>query len=268
VLVTGGTGKVGQHAARAIEQRGLVARVLSRRQRPLEAPAARHWVQADLLRDDLSAAVEGVDAVIHLASEKSASDKDVTATRRLLAAAKSASIRHFVVISIIGCDRIPLPFYRTKVEIESAVREGSVPWSIARAAQFHSFVERLIAAAAISPIPTPFVGDLRFQAVDEREVAEFLLDIALGAPAGDAPEIAGPEVIELAEAARLWLAANRSSATLLPVQMEALFERAPSAPPWARPVLEGYRDGLNTARGARTLGRVTFAEWLKRRALG
>lgn len=266
VLVSGGTGKVGQHAVVALEKRsGVVARVLSRRERPHDLPPHRQWVQADMRTDDLASVAEGVDAIIHLASGKTSSDDDLNATRRLLAAAQAASVRHFVVVSIIGCDRIPLPFYRTKRDIEAAVRASAIPWSIARAAQFHSFVERLVAAAATSPIPTPLVSDLRFQPVDEGEVAERLVEIALGPALGDAPEIAGPEVLSLSEIAATWLKAQGSGATLVPLTVDTLFSADPAVPPWAHPVLEGYRDAWNTPHGERTLGRITFAEWLARR---
>lgn len=264
VLISGGTGKVGQHAVSAIEERhGHVARVLSRRARPIDLPAHRQWAQADLLTSDLSAAVDGVDAIIHLASDRK--PDDVIATRRLLAAAQSASVRHFVLISIIGCDRIALPFYRIKCEVEAAVRTSSIPWSIARAAQFHSFVDRLIAAAAMPPIPTPLLSDLRFQPVDEGEVAEVLVELALGPALGDAPEIAGPQLQALGELAQIWLAAHGSPATLVPLSVSTLFSAGPDVRAWAQPVLEAYRDARNTPHGERTLGRVTFAEWLARR---
>ncbi len=55
-----------------------------------------------------------------------------------------------------------------------------MPWSIVRVAQFHSFVERLVAAVGSLPIPAPIAADLRFQPVDEAEVAEHLVELALG----------------------------------------------------------------------------------------
>jgi uncharacterized protein YbjT (DUF2867 family) len=231
-------------------------------------PPGREWVTADLARDDLDSAVRGVDAVLHLASEKGRGDADVLATERLVSAARAAQVRHLVVISIVGCDRIPLPFYASKRAIEAAVRAASVPWTVVRVAQFHSFVERLVSSAAMLPIPAPIFADLRFQPVDEGEVAERLVEIALGPPLGEAPDVAGPQVLTLGEIAATWLAVRGRAATLAPIAVSGFRVDAQTVPrpePWVSGVLEGYRDALNTPRGAATLGRITFEEWLRRR---
>jgi uncharacterized protein YbjT (DUF2867 family) len=240
---------------------------VSRRERPPDLEPAVEWSQADLVDGDLGPAVRGASAVVHLASEKGAGEADVTGTRRLLAAALLAGVRHAVVISIVGCDRIPLPFYGVKVQVEEAVRAGGVPWSIVRVTQFHSFVERLVAAAGALPIPTPIAADLRFQPVDEREVAERLVEIAQGPPLGQAPEIAGPEILTLGQIADAWLVATGRPATLVPVPLAALPPAAgpPSPAAWAAAVLEGYHEAWNTPQGPRTLGRVRFTDWMRSR---
>ncbi|HET7754411.1 MAG TPA: NAD(P)H-binding protein [Anaeromyxobacteraceae bacterium] len=268
VLVTGGTGNLGSHVVAALEERGAIARVLSRRARPQNAPEQREWAEADLLLGELEPALRDVDAVVHLASEKGAGDADVVGTRRLLAAIERAGTRHLVVVSIIGCDRIPLPFYETKQRIEQEVRAGRAPWSLVRVAQFHSFVERLVATAGTLPVPAPIVSDLRFQPVDEREVADALVEIALGPPLGEAPEIAGPELLTLGEIAATWVSVTGRTATMAPVSVATLLgEPGGVLQPahWVGPVLEGYRAAWNTPHAARTLGRISFADWLRRR---
>ena len=266
VLLTGGTGTLGTELVTLANERGNAPlRVLCRRPPPANVPPHQEWMQLDLLKDPLEPAVQGVRAVIHLASTKTASDRDETACRRLLAAAEAAGIAHFVVISIIGCDRIPLPFYATKLAIEAAVRASGVPWSIVRVSQFHSFVARLVESAATSPLPTPIIDDLRFQPVDEREVAERLLELALAEPLADAPEMAGPEILTLGEIASAWLSVTGRANTLVPVALAKLFESG--AMSGQRAVLEGYRAAWNAPQGARTLGRVRFVEWLNRRRL-
>ena len=267
VLVTGATGTLGRHVlANLEEQRGARARVLSRRERPSNSPPSRQWFRADLSTGALDPPLQDVDALLHLASAKGSGDADVRAAGRLLDACRQARVGHFVFISIIGCDRIPLPFYASKLRIESAIRASGVPWSIVRVAQFHSFVDRLVRAAATLPIPAPIAADLRFQPVDEREVAERLVAIALGPPLGDAPEIAGPEVVTLGEIAQTWLTIVGRPGMLLPVSLDALGDHdgiPPAAEPWARPVLEGYRAAFNTPHGPRALGTVRFADWLR-----
>jgi uncharacterized protein YbjT (DUF2867 family) len=133
--------------------------------------------------------------------------------------------------------------------------------------QFHSFVERLVSTAATSPIPMPIISDLRFQPVDEREVADRLVDLALGPAVGMAPDMAGPEVLTLAEIAAAWLSVTRRPTTVVPITVGALSGVANSLrpEPWVLGVLEGYREGWNTPRGERTLGRVRFVDWLQHR---
>lgn len=269
VLVTGATGTLGRHVVETLDATpDVVAKVLSRRGPGADEPADREWVMADLSTSPLEAAVEGVDSVIHLASEKGAGGADVTGAQRLLAAAEAAGVRHVVVISIIGCDTIPLPFYASKMRIEALVRGSRAPWTIVRVAQFHSFVERLVATPAMLPIPAPIIADLRFQPVDEGEAAERLVEVALGEPLGDAPEVAGPEVLTLQEIAATWLAGSGRPTTLLPIPLDAIRLDPPGAPRaagWVPGVLEGYRSAANTPHGERTLGRVRFVDWLRRR---
>lgn len=270
LLVTGATGTLGREVVAALEARGgMVVRTVSRQSQPVDLPAGREWQTADLTSDRLGPVVEGCDALIHLASVKGGGDADIIATRRLLEAAAEVGVQHAVVISIIGCDRIPLPYYASKVAIEAEVRASSVPWSVVRVAQFHSFVERIVSAASALPVPSPIVTDLRFQSVDEREAADVLVDVALGPPLGMAPEVAGPVVQTLGEIAAIWLDVTHTTARLLPItldEMAASRADAPTPEPWAIAVLAGYRAGENTPQGERVLGTVGFAEWLGRHA--
>jgi uncharacterized protein YbjT (DUF2867 family) len=266
VLLTGATGILGSELASLVGERGNTAlRLVSRKPPSALVPPHEEWLRLDLLKDALEPALNGVRAVIHLASSKTSTDQDERACRRLLAAAQATGVAHFVVISIIGCDRIPLPFYATKLAVEAAVRASPVPWSIVRVSQFHSFVARLVELSAASPLPTPFIHDLCFQPVDEREVAAELLAIALGEPLGNAPEIAGPELLSLGQIAATWCAITGRANRLVPVSVATLCESGGPSSAAAHPVLEGYRQAWNAPQGARTLGRVTFAEWLKHR---
>lgn len=269
ILVTGATGTLGREVVAALDARGgIVVRTVSRRPQPADFPADHEWRTADLTSGRLTRVVEGCDALIHLASQKGGGGADVAATRRLLATAADVGVRHVVVISIIGCDRIPLPFYASKEAIETEVRASSVSWSIVRVAQFHSFVERLVSAAAALPVPSPIIADLRFQSVDEREVAEVLVNVALGPPLGVAPEVAGPAVQTLGEIAAIWLDLTHVAARLLPITLDEVAASRADAPvpePWAIGVLAGYRAAENTPQGERVLGTVGFAEWLGRR---
>jgi UDP-glucose 4-epimerase len=67
VVVTGATGNVGTGVVRALAEEPDISSIVgvARRRPPLELPKVT-WARADVLRDDLSDAFAGADAVVHL----------------------------------------------------------------------------------------------------------------------------------------------------------------------------------------------------------
>lgn len=271
VLVTGASGSVGEHVMTALARDGrATARGMTRRE-PVPAAELRvEWAVADLASGEgVEEAVAGVDAIVHLASDYPRPDSDVPATRTLLALAAAAGVSHFTYLSIVGIERIPLPYYGWKVAAERIVREAAVPWTIVRSTQFHSFVDHYLATLAGLPIPGVLPATLLFQTVDEQEVGERLARLTLDAPndesiAGREIEIAGPEVLPLAEMAAAWYDARRRPRTALPVELrEASMGFEPEA--WVGEVLTGFARGENTPAGAHERGEVTWHAYVARR---
>lgn len=109
-LVTGGTGFVGSHIARALVETGHEVRVLHRATSKLDALAGLSFESAlgDLTdADSLRAACEGCDWVFHAAAVadywradvQRMFDANVEGTRRVLAAARAAGVRRVVFTS-------------------------------------------------------------------------------------------------------------------------------------------------------------------------
>jgi nucleoside-diphosphate-sugar epimerase len=104
VLVTGAGGFIGGHVVTSLRERGHDVRALVRRPAPgLEA----ELVTADLLRDDLTQVVDGVEAVVHLAARVTGSDDErfagtVVASERLLDALRGSEVQRFVLASTIA----------------------------------------------------------------------------------------------------------------------------------------------------------------------
>ena len=93
------------------------------------------------------------------------------------------------------------------------------------------------AMAKLPVIPVP--AGFRFQPVDAGEVAARLVELALGAPAGLVPDIAGPRVYPMAELLRGYLRATRQARRAdLPVRLPGKAARA-------------FRAGANLAPGPR-----------------
>jgi uncharacterized protein YbjT (DUF2867 family) len=248
IAVTGGTGTLGREVVRELTARGHEVRVLTR-----HAPG--HPV--DLTTGaGLEAALDGVEVVVDAANagpaRRPAAAVLVAGTARLLAAAARAGVEHHVGVSIIGIDRVPLPYYEVKLAQEAAIRGGGVPWTIVRATQFHSLLATAFSATARAGVlPGAAVP---VQPVDEREVAELLADTAEAGPSGATTQFAGPEVRTLRELAHLWREQTGRRAAIVPVPLVGATARA-------------LRAGGVTHRGAWT-GRRTFDAWLRERGDG
>jgi uncharacterized protein YbjT (DUF2867 family) len=253
VLVTGGTGALGRELVPRLAAAGHTVRVMSRHAAPADKPSEREWAQAQLFPPaGLADAVAGIDSVAHCASSpfRKTRDVDVDGTRTLLEAAKAAGVSHFLYISIVGIDRIPLPYYKAKLAAEKVIEESGVPYSILRAPQFHYLLDRMLGAMLRFPIG--FVpGFAKFQLMDAGEVAERMVAAIAAGPGGRLPDIAGPEVRQASDLTRAWLKATGKRRLVLPL------------PAFGR-VASGFRAGFNCAPDARD-GQVTWEEWLERK---
>jgi uncharacterized protein YbjT (DUF2867 family) len=219
VLVTGASGNLGSAVLPRLVKDGHDVRPMSRRARP-------GWVAADLATGEgLAEAVRGVDAIVHLASSPTKTrETDVEGTRRLVTAAKAAGVQHILFISIIGIERVPLPYYKLKVAAERVIRESGVPFTLLRAAQFPSLIDMLL---RISSKLGPVLIDkrARFQPVAVEDVADRIADLLAAGPSGGIVELAGPHAATLDRLARDWLAARGSRRPVWPIRIPGRFGR-------------------------------------------
>jgi uncharacterized protein YbjT (DUF2867 family) len=257
ILVTGGTGTLGQHLVPLLREAGHEVRVLSRRAH--EAADGIEYVTGDLLEDEgIQAAVNGAGTIVHCAGGSKGDDE---ATRNLARAASRAGAQHLVYISVIGVDRIPLVsgidrtmfgYFGSKLAAERVVADSGVPWTTLRAAQFHDLLLKVVRQMAKLPlIPVP--AGFRFQPVDAPEVAARLVELALGTPAGLVPDMAGPRVYKADELLRGYLQARRTHRLIVPVRLPGNAARA-------------FRAGANLAPD-RAVGHRTWEDFLAERVL-
>lgn len=251
VLVTGGTGDLGSKLVERFVAAGDTIRVLSRRPRPAEATT--DWAQGDMeTGDGLLEAVKGTDLVVHAATGGGTRAKaDVPGTRNLLAACKEAGTPHFFYISIVGTERIPLGYYKAKLECERVIEASGVPWSNLRATQFHALMDGFLRMFSRVPFVLPAPKAFKFQPIDTGEVADRMVEDAAKGPSGRLPDIGGPEVLTFGDMAKEW---QQASGKRRPIINVPLFGG----------VARGYKAGYNcTPEHAE--GKVTWAEWLGRR---
>jgi uncharacterized protein YbjT (DUF2867 family) len=251
ILVTGGTGVLGRETVEAVESAGHTVRVGSRGPRRTGAPDAREWAVMDLASGSgIDEAVAEVDVVIHAASDPKRSEAaDVEGTRALVDACRRRGVGHLVYVSIVGIDRIPVPYYQHKLAAEGIVSAGGVPFSILRATQFHPFIDQLLASAARVPLVMPLPAGFQVQSVDVTEVARRLLRCVEAGPGGRLPDFGGPEAMSLREAAREWRAARGVKKPVLPLPLPG---RAAAA----------LRAGANTVPVGEH-GTVRWRDWLR-----
>ncbi|MCB9848945.1 MAG: NAD(P)H-binding protein [Phycisphaeraceae bacterium] len=148
VAMTGASGFVGRHVARALVARGHRVRALSR-SRLAPAVLPDHGVEVTLGdvfdREALARVAQGADAFINLIGihrERSGGETyqrmHVEATRRCLEAAIRADIKRFVQMSALGTrPEARSEYHRTKREAELAVFESGLDWTIFRPSLIH-----------------------------------------------------------------------------------------------------------------------------------
>lgn len=241
IAVAGATGNIGALTVTALQKAGHDVVRISRS------------LGVDLVTGEgLDAALTGAGAVVDATNATAADPAETVAffaaaTRNLLAAEERAGVRHHVLLSIAGVDRVEgNAHYAGKREQERLVAAGPVPWSIVPATQFHDFAAMLAGwterdgVAAIPP--------LLVQPVAPADVAGVLAEVAAGTPQGRCPDLAGPEPQDLVDMARRTHQARGRTVKLVPT--------------WAGlfgPEMAG--NALLPGEGAR-IAPTTFDEWL------
>ena len=192
VLVTGGTGGLGQRLVPRLLAKGHTVAITSR-DAGSSAPEGVRVHGVDMKSGKgLAEAVQGADVIVHAASNVRGKKKvEVGGARHLLEAIGDAR-PHLIYVSIVGVDQHHFGYYRAKWAAEQAFEAGAVPLTIQRATQFHSLLYQLF-HLPVSGLP---FGST-FQPIDTSEVADRFVELVEGDPQGRADDIGGPEVLDI-----------------------------------------------------------------------
>jgi uncharacterized protein YbjT (DUF2867 family) len=171
ILVTGGTGFIGQALLRHLVEAGYEVRTLIRPSK--SSPSLPKGVPVEVavsgLTDErgLRGAMVGVDTVYHLASgewegpRSSLMDIDIMGTQAVARAALDAGVKRIFYISHLGADRASAyPVLKAKAIAEEYLRRSGVEYTIFRSAivygpqdGFTTGLARLLASAPFFLIP-------------------------------------------------------------------------------------------------------------------
>lgn len=214
ILVTGSTGQLGSALLKQLKGLDYQVKITSRR-KPKEVDFP--WVYSDLLSGEgLEEAVKDVDVIIHAATSpiKNSKNIEVAGFEKLLS--KLHHIKLFIYPSIVGIEEIPFKYYRLKYKAEELLKNSSVPYTIARATQFHSFVESLFLS---KPFFKKYIipGRIKFQSVDVNEFASYLIDLVNKGPQGKLDDFCGPDLMTLREMAELKIMINDETNAVLSI---------------------------------------------------
>jgi uncharacterized protein YbjT (DUF2867 family) len=212
ILVTGGTGRLGRLVVERLRSAGRDVRVLSRRRR--ESTSGIEHVSGDLVTNaGVDEAVAGAEIVVHCAGIGKIKE-DAAQARNLVRAARQARVQHLVSVSVVGAERIPVTsaidrsmfaYFASQRAKELVIEDSGLAWTNLRATQFHDgFILAMVAGLSRMPV-VPLPAQTRFQPVDTAEVAQALVELALGEPAGQVPDIAGPRIYDSGDLLRSYL---------------------------------------------------------------
>lgn len=225
LLILGGSGFIGRSVCEQLVRTfGGRARITVPTRRLPHAQAVQSLpgltvLQADVHRPGvLESLLPGHDVVIHLiavlqGSEARFDQVHVQLPRRLAAACEASGVRRLIHVSALGLPEgraaeAPSRYLRSKAAGEAVLREAGLDLTLLRPSvvfgagdHFTNMFARLQALAPVMPLAG---ADARFQPVWVEDVARAIARCAQDrATLGQTYELAGPEVLSLADIVRL-----------------------------------------------------------------
>ena len=187
ILVTGGTGVVGEAAVEALVKRGHEVRLFSRN---AEKDVEQWPDEVEAMPGDVGNAAqvknaaEGCDAVVHVVGIVAESPPDVTferinvqGTANVVREAERAKVKRFVYISSLGADRGESDYHQSKKRAEDVVRTFEGNWTILRPGNVYGpgddVISLLLKMVRTMPaIPVIDSGDQPFQPIWAGDLGE------------------------------------------------------------------------------------------------
>lgn len=234
ILVTGGTGVIGEGVIPELITRGHHVRLLSRH----AEDDAKQWPGVEPVRGDIGnpqsirGAADDVDVVIHIAGIVTENPPETTferinvgGTRNMLDEAKRANVKRFVFVSSLGADVGQSDYHQSKRKAEELVRASDVPWTIVRPGNVYGPGDEVISTIlkmvrTLPAIPVIDDGKQEFQPIWHEDLAKILATIVERDDlAGETLEAAGPDITNIRELVAKFSEITGRSPVAIPVPM-------------------------------------------------
>lgn len=241
IVIIGGTGLIGSKTTERLRAKG----------HDVTAASPNTGVNT-ITGEGLAEALTGAEVVLDLANSPSFEDIAVMeffqiSGRNLLAAEKTAGVRHHIALSVVGTERLQESgYFRAKLVQEKLIREGGIPYTIVHSTQFMEFLAGIAQSGMVDGkvhLSPAFV-----QPIASDDVADAMADVALGKPVNGVIEIAGPERFRLNELVTRYLKATGDSREVV-------------ADPDAKYFGARLEDGSLVTDDASRLGKLGFEQW-------
>src|SRR3954466_11743450 len=214
IVIIGGTGLIGTKLGAMLRARG----------HEILAASPSKGVNT-LTGEGLAAALADAQVVVDVANSPSFEDKPAleffeTSGRNLLAAEKTAGVKHHVALSVVGTDRLTgsgpgslSGYFRAKLVQENLIKASGIPFTIVHATQFFEFVKGIAQSGTAGSAIR--LSSVLMQPMAADDVAAAVAEAALGQPANGLIEVAGPDQIRQDELVRQYLSATGDTRKLV-----------------------------------------------------
>ena len=190
IVVIGGTGLIGSQVVHQLQQAGH------------EAIAASPNTGVNTLTGEgLKEVLQGAQVVVDVSNSPSFADDPVmhffkTSNEHLLPAEKTAGVQHHIALSVVGTQKLQASgYFRAKQVQEDMIQASGIPYTIIHATQFFEFAGGITQMSLEGD--TVVLPKANIQPIASRDVAAFVAETALAAPANRILEIGGPEKFDM-----------------------------------------------------------------------
>nr|WP_320167316.1 NmrA/HSCARG family protein [uncultured Methylophaga sp.] len=209
ILVTGASGRVGQHVVKQLIKRDANVRVLTREPATANFPDGVDVVKGDLL--DIEALRHAFDGVTTLFLLNAVTGDEFTQALITLNMAREAGVHHVVYLSVFNADKsVNVPHFAVKYGAERMLEHMGFSATILRPAYFIDndlMIKDVILNHGIYPMP---VGSKGLAMIDVRDIAEVAaIELIRRDKAEDnlpitSINLVGPDTLTGADLASIW----------------------------------------------------------------